>query len=168
MASAKAKAKLNRIIRNRNEARMLAEQIVADQKKIDEFQEQVKKLAAEYGIDKVQFELPSKKQRLLDFMSRADMNRLDMGELGYVNRVQAISEHVWIATDADMSVSAPEGTRSLRSILGKELFMRATRRVVDPARLQELIDENEITEEEVAPAHYTRMRAPYIRFEGGK
>jgi hypothetical protein len=111
--------------------------------------------------------LEVKKERLRDFMGRKDMRRLDLGDDGYVNFIQAIGEHVWIANKSDIPKDAPENARSLRSILGRELFQYATRRVADPKKIEQLIEDGEITEEQIAPAHYTRMRAPYIRFEKG-
>ena len=158
----------NRLLKSRAEAKALALEIVEEQRQLDEFQEEVKKLAHKRGLDQVQYELPMKRQRVLDFMHKNDMGRLDLGEDGYVNCIQAVKEHVWIATKADIGVGDPSGVRSLRSILSRELFMRATKRVADPKAIEQLIEEGEITEEEIAPAHYTRFRAPYIRFEKGQ
>jgi hypothetical protein len=165
----KARTKtVSRILKNRSEARSLAAEIVEDQAKVEEFQKECDELARKRGIDALRYEIPHKRQRLLDFMGKNGMSRLDLGELGYVNFIQAVSEHIWITTKADLQLAGiPENARSLRSILGRELFMRATKRVADPKAIEQLIEEGEITEDQIAPAHYTRMRAPYIRFEKG-
>jgi hypothetical protein len=151
--------------KNVKELRKLARECVERERAIAEFQDEVNKLAKKRGIDEIRRDLPMMKQRVLDYMHRNDMKRLELGEDGYVNCIQATSEHVWIATKADIPKDAPVGSKPLRSILGKELFQKVTRRVVDPTKLQAAIEEGEISEDAIAPAHFTRKRAPYIKFE---
>lgn len=162
-----AAAKTERVLREITttaQAKKLAKRVVELSDEIKAWNEDVKAWEKRDGIDKLRAEIPILNQRLLNFMQAKKMTKLDLEEDGYVNFVQATSEHVWISTTNEIPVDAPKGAKSLRKILGKDLWLRVTRRVVDPKRIEELIDEGEITEEQVAPAHFTRKRAPYIRF----
>jgi hypothetical protein len=134
---------------------------------VEEFNQEVAKLAKKKGIDQIRAEIPVLNQRVLRYMQEEGMRRLDLGDDGYVNFIQATGEHVWISTTADIPKDAPASAKSLRKILGKDLWTKVTRRVVDPKKIEQLIDEGEITEKQVAAAHFTRKRAPYIRHERG-
>lgn len=161
------KTKPTRNIESRNDARKAAQRVIEISDQVKAFNEEVEKLAAKRGISEMRQEIPILNGRILNFMQKQGMTRLDLGEdFGYVNFIQATGEHVWVSTTADIPENAPKGVKSLRKLLGKELWLKVTKRVVDPKKIEALIEDGEITEDQVAPAHFTRKRAPYIRYEG--
>lgn len=153
--------------KTKKEARELAIEIAGDISALDDFKDEVAKLMRKRKLDTVEYQLKEKKAALTNFMAKENVTRLDMGELGYVNCITATAEHVWVTTSKDKPDDAPEGVRSLKSILSKELFKRVTKRVVDVVALDELVQEGEINEDDIAPAHFVRTRSPYIKFEKG-
>jgi hypothetical protein len=155
-------------LKSKAEAKRLAKECAETHDAIKEFQEEVKALEKKRGIDKLKADLPVKQQRILNFMQKEGMKKLDIGDMGYVNFIQATHEHVWYATKADIPENAPRGAKSLRAILGKDMFMRITKRVVDRKALSDAVEAGEIDEDEIAPAHVEKKRAPYISFERGQ
>jgi len=141
--------------------------MVRAQEEIAEFQTEVDKLAKKRGIDKLKHEVEESKRDLTNYMARNRMSRLDLDEAGYVNCIQSTAEHVWILSKSEIPVDAPDGMKPLRTLLSREAFMRVTKRVIDKDALDEAVADGDIDEKEIAAAHFTRMRAPYIRFESG-
>jgi hypothetical protein len=155
-----------RVLKTRAQALAAAKEWVDAAEQVKEFNAEVEKLAKKRGITEVRASIPILNERIKNYMQGANMTKLDLGEDGYINFIQATGEHVWVSTKADIPDDAPRTVKSLRTVLGKELWMRVTRRVVDPKAIERLIEEGEITEKQVAAAHYTRKRAPYIRHVG--
>lgn len=156
-----------RKINTKAQALAAAKEWVDAAEQVKEFNAEVAKLAHKRGIDTIQSSIPVLNERLKNYMQKEGMTKLDLGDTyGYVNFIQATGEHVWVSTKADIPDDAPRTVKSLRTVLGKELWMRVTKRVVDPKAIERLVEEGEITEKQVAMSHYTRKRAPYIRHVG--
>jgi hypothetical protein len=78
----------------------------------------------------------------------------------------------WIASDSDMD-GAPDDARSLYSIIcekfkkmpvrRKKVWLRVTKRVVDPEALQEVVSEGYLTLHEIQSAFYEKTKEPYLR-----
>jgi hypothetical protein len=95
----------------------------------------------------------------------------------YWRKIQRKSRF-WVATDSEMPSPKPRGAESLKSLCqgrvikkkGKKdvsLWNFITRRVIDPAKIQEAVALGYLTEKEIGKAYLEADQAPFIqRFAG--
>jgi len=128
---------------------------------------EIKEIEEEHGLKAKRDEVQRLKHNLIGYMQRENKSRLD-ADVGYLTLVQPTGKS-WISTKEEIPKNAPRGQyKSLRAILGKDLWLRVTKRVVNPDALQELVDEGEVTEDELAPAMMEKPHGAYVRFYEGK
>jgi hypothetical protein len=134
--------------------------------------EEAQELMSEHGITELMQEATELKKAATAFCVAKGITQLDLGD-SYASLREDAYDRRWIATSKDMSEldAKPSGAVPLMTILkrsfGKEgwkpVWMRITKRVVDPDALQEAVDEGLLNEDEIAPAFVEKTKAPYLR-----
>lgn len=82
----------------------------------------------------------------------------------------------WITTDDDLTTDMPGNVKSMSRLLRvlipnqekrKDVWLRITKRVVDPEKLARVILEGDLKAEEVAPAFIEKEKKPFLMPYGG-
>jgi len=119
-------------------------------------------LVAEHGIDELYKEAERLKDEVAEFCISKKIDKLDIKGQRYGRVIQAVQERIWVATKDDIPEGV-KGVKPLKTILSKELFMKVTKRVVDPVKLDEAVNDELITLDEISKAYVERMRKPSFR-----
>lgn len=127
-----------------------------------ELQDQIDALEAEHGIKEMREDAVELKKAATAFM---DMRNVDVFQLdGKIARLIRSYSSRWIGTKADIDEKTPAGTRTLRSIVGKEMWMKISKRVADPDLIAQAVADGTVDEGEISDAYVEIPRAPYVRF----
>jgi hypothetical protein len=131
-------------------------------------QEKADNLKAEHGIKELEAAASTLKKEVTEFCIAKKIDRLDLaGNKFYGRMIQSVQQRIWVTTKDDI----PEGVKCkpLKSLVPKEVFMAITKRVADPDKIQDAIDDGLVTLDEIKPAYVEKMRAPYINvYEAGE
>lgn len=131
-----------------------------------ELKEIAEALMQEHGITEMLEAAEALKKKATDYATSKGIKKLDLPDGRWGTVITSVYEHVWVGTKADMPESAPDGTRPLKSLVSKEVWMKITKRVPDPEKIDEAVSEGLVTHDQIAPAHFEKMKAPYIRVFG--
>ena len=76
-----------------------------------------------------------------------------------------ITQHtrIWVATEDDMPDDPPKGCMPLQDLVDKKTFMKLTRRVADPEKIQTAIGLGLIEEEAIEAAFIEIPKSSYLR-----
>lgn len=160
-------------VTKKNAAEKLAE--------LHELQTKLKALREKHGIDTLENEIDQHKRSIVEYAERS--NLLTIPGNGIYGRLmrQSVERRV-LATDeekdtlvATQPVTEEREYKSLAQIIedrygditvkgkARRLWMKCTRRVIDMEGLEEAISSGLLSIEEITPAYYERVSAPYIR-----
>jgi hypothetical protein len=124
-------------------------------------------LMQEYGITEMLEQAEKEKKAATVYAAAKGIDKLDLPDGRYGKLIQAVGERVWVGTKADVPAEAGDNVKPLKSLVTKEVWMKITKRVPDPELIDEAVGDGLITEDEIAPAYFEKLRAPYIRVFGG-
>jgi hypothetical protein len=140
-----------------------------------ELQEEVSALNKEHGITELMRDAAELKKAATAFCVAKGITKLDVGDQYALLRQDGYDRR-WIGTREEARELGTAEATPLRVILKeifhgrddkfKEIWMRVTKRVVDPDALQEVVDEGVLDEDEIAPAFVEKQKAPYLRLYG--
>jgi hypothetical protein len=130
--------------------------------KLGILQDEIAEIERQSGLLDKREQVKVMRSSLTAYMVETDTSRIEAGPGKHARLIEATAERVWIAEDDDVPVDPP-GKRSLKSIFDKATFLMLTKRVADPEKILEAVEEGLVATEDLAPAYYERMKAPYIR-----
>ena len=131
--------------------------------------EEAEALMQEHGITEMLEAAEALKKKATAFAASKNIDKLDLPDGRYGKLITAVHERVWVGTKGDIPEGAPDKITPLKSLVPKEVWMKITKRVPDPERIDEAVSEGLITHDQIAPAYFEKMRAPFLRvFGGGK
>lgn len=126
----------------------------------------------ESGIGEMMQDATEMKKAVTRWMTDSEIEQLQCDGF-HGTLVRAVNSKMWITTDEDLvTAGQPAKAMSLRRIIRKkfknaakrkEVWMRITKRVVDPEALDEAVAEGVLSADEVAPAYVETFKAPYMR-----
>lgn len=124
---------------------------------------EVKKLMEKHGIEKRMQDATELKKAATNFMAMKNVEALEL-PIGKVAKLIQATKGMWIGTKDDLpdDVSARE-VKTLKSLVSKEIWMKLSRRVPDPAKIEEAVSEGLVEEDEIADAYLEKANAPYVR-----
>jgi len=129
--------------------------------------EKADNLMAEHGIKELEAEAETLKKAVTEFCISKKIDRLDLKSVKMYGRiVHSVNQRIWVTTKDDI----PEGVKCkpLKSLVSKEVFRAITKRIADPEKIQEAIDDGLVTQDEISEAYVEKMRKPHLRvFEEG-
>lgn len=146
-----------------------------------ELQEAIKEIREENDMDAMEKDAVAYKAAAQEFMLRTDQEHIE-GDGWHGTIVKGSGTSHWIETEDDIPENARDDVDSLDAIIerkceslisekgskARKLWMKMTKRVVDPVAIEELVNEGKLDVDEIAPAWYETPRAPYLRiFEDG-
>ena len=133
-----------------------------------QLKEQAEELMELHGITEMLDAAEELKKKATTFAASKNIDKLDLPDGRYGKLITSVHDRIWVGTKADMPEGAPDGTRPLKALVSKEVWMKITRRVPDPEKIDEAVSEGLVTHDEIAPAYFEKMRSPYIRVFGDK
>jgi hypothetical protein len=123
-------------------------------------------LMQEHGITEMLETADELKKRATSFAASKGIDKLDLPDGRYGKLIQAVGERIWIGTKKDIPEGAPTRIKPLKSLVSKEVWMMITRRVPDPELIEQAVSDGAVTLDEIEPAYFEKMRAPYLRVFG--
>jgi len=129
--------------------------------------EKADNLMAEHGIKEIQAEAETLKNAVTEFCISKKIDKLPLTGGKFYGRMIKSGVRFWATTKDDI----PEGVKGkpLKSLVSKEVFRAITKRVADPDKIQDAIDDGLITGNDIADAYVEKMRKPHIRvYEEGE
>lgn len=106
------------------------------------------------------------KKKVTGFAASKGIDKLDLPDGRYGKLIQAVGERIWIGTKKDIPEGATDKIKPLKSLVSKEVWMMITRRVPDPELIEQAVSDGAVTLDEIEPAYFEKMRAPYLRVFG--
>ena len=131
-------------------------------KRMQEYSKAVQELEKEHNIDELRQDATNLKLSADSFLIKSNKDHLEIPEIGKRATVVRGHDGSWVETKADLN-AASTATKSLRSIVGKEIWLKITKRVVDPDKLAEAVATGLVDEDEISAAYDERPRKPYVR-----
>jgi len=129
-----------------------------------ELEDAIRDLEKENGIDEMKMDSVELKKAATAFMTEKNAQALEIPKAGKVAKLVAGFDGAWIETKADLkNAGTPPGVKTLRAIVGKDLWLKITKRVLDPDKLAEAVATGAVDEDEIKNAYYEKPRAPYVR-----
>jgi hypothetical protein len=128
--------------------------------------EEAETLMLQYGITDMLEKADDLKREVTKFAAAKGIDKLDLPDGRYGKLIQAVHERVWVGTKDDVPESAPDKVKPLKSLVTKEVWMKITRRVPDPERIEQAVSEGLVTLDQIEPAYFEKMRAPFLRVFG--
>lgn len=128
--------------------------------------EEAEALMQEHGITEMLEEADELKKRATSFAASKGIDKLDLPDGRYGKLIQAVGERIWIGTKKDIPEGATDKIKPLKSLVSKEVWMMITRRVPDPELIEQAVSDGAVTLDEIEPAYFEKMRAPYLRVFG--
>lgn len=137
---------------------------------------EIDEVRADSGLDELEKDAVAYKAATEAFMVQARLKHIQ-GDGFHGTLVEGTGSSQWIATDDDLKVGTPKRCKSLQSIIEKKfkssigekgskarkMWMRITKRVLDPEAIEELVNEGVLDVDEISPAWYEVPRKPYLR-----
>lgn len=145
--------------------------------KFRELQEAIREIKEENDLDAMEKDAVAFKVAAQEFMLRTDIDHIE-GDGWHGTMVKGAASSHWIETDDDIPDEIGErDVMSLQSIVEKKtkskisekgskarkLWMKMTKRIVDPEAIEELVQEGKLKVDEISPAWYETQRKPYLR-----
>jgi hypothetical protein len=124
-------------------------------------------LMREHGITEMLEAADDLKKKATSFAAAKGIDKLDLSDGRYGKLITAVHERVWVGTKDDMPDNVAGDVKPLKSLVSKEVWMKITKRVPDPERIEQAVGEGLVTLDEIEPAYFEKMRAPFIRVFGG-
>ena len=137
---------------------------------------EIDEVRKESGLDEMEKDAAAYKAAAQKFMIDMKLDHLQ-GDGFHGTLVKGTGGSTWIATDDDLTDKSPARCQSLQSIIEKKfkskvktkgskarkVWMKVTKRVIDPEKIEEVVNEGILDVDEIAPAWYETERAPYLR-----
>jgi len=131
---------------------------------MQELSDSILELEKEHGISEMRQDANNLKLSADSFLIKSAKDDIVIEDIGKRAKVIRVFDGQWIETKEDLRrISAPSGARSLRSIVGKDLWKKITKRTLDPEKLMEAVATGRINEDEIAVAYHQEPRKPYVR-----
>ena len=124
------------------------------------------KLMHEYGITEMLKDAEALKDEATEFCTKKNVKRLELPDGRYGTLIEAVNQRLWIGTKDEVPDDAPETLKPLKSLVDKEVWMKITKRVPDPVKIDEAIQEGIISPNQIAPCYMERMKRPFLRVFG--
>jgi hypothetical protein len=133
-------------------------------------------LKEESGLDELEKDAMAYKAAVQAYMVTNDLEHLQ-GDGYHGTLVKGAGSSRWIGDESDMTGDEPARVVPLVEILEKKfkssiatkgskarkVWMKITKRVVDPEAIEELVAEGTLDVDEISPAWIETTRAPYLR-----
>lgn len=129
--------------------------------------EEAEALMQEHGITEMLETADELKKKATAFAASKGIDRLDLPDGRYGKLITAVHARIWVGTKDDIPEDATNKVKPLKSLVSKEVWMKITRRVPDPERIEQAVSDGLVTLDEIEPAYLERMRAPFLRVFGG-
>lgn len=141
-----------------------------------DLQAEIQELKEESGLNDLEKDAVAYKAAAQSYMIDAGLDHLP-GDGFHGTLVKGSGASHWIATDDDLTGNEPARCQSLQSIIEKKfkssikakgskarkVWMKITKRVIDPDAVEEAVNAKLLSVDEIAPAWYETTRAPYLR-----
>lgn len=151
--------------------------------KFRELQEAIREIREENDLDEMEKDAAAYKVAAQKFLVDSEIDHIE-GDGWHGTIVKGAASSHWIATEDDIpeDVVGERDVMPLQQIIeektnskisekgskARKLWNKMTRRVIDPAAIEELVQEGKLKVDEISPAWYETQRAPYLRiFEDG-
>lgn len=145
-------------------------------KRFRELKEGIEEIRAENDLDAMEKDAAAYKVAAQGFMLRSNIDSIQ-GDGWHGTVVRSSGTSHWIETEDDIPENARDDVESLDTIIerktkskisekgskARKLWMKMTKRVLDPEAIEELVQEGKLKVDEIAPAWYETQRAPYLR-----
>ena len=139
-------------------------------------QSEIDEVKKEAGLDDLEKDLVAYKAALRDFMIREEMDSVK-GDGFHGTLVRASGSSRWITDDDDLTGDEPKHVETLQALIEKKfkgsitekgskarkVWMKITRRVADPAAIEEAVNEKVLKVDDISVAWVETPRAPYLR-----
>jgi hypothetical protein len=133
-------------------------------------------LKEEHGISDLEKDIVAYKAALRDFMVRSNIDHIP-GDGFHGTLVKSAGSSRWITDKSDLTGNEPDRVMTLRKCIEKkfgekitkkgsqarEVWQKITRRVADPEKIEEAVNEGLIDVDDISPAWMEVTRAPYLR-----
>jgi hypothetical protein len=180
----KSKKKSQAIIDNGNGTFTVGSEMgaVSALQRMERLNEKISQIQQKYGIHEMMAEASALKKAATEFAIRESLESgsedyaIEIDDDHYARLIRQGYDRRWLADEVDLQdPTIPRKAKPISSIIKKKfgsftkgsearkVWMRVTRRVVDPEALQEVIDEGILSEDEVAPALVQKLKSPYLR-----
>jgi hypothetical protein len=136
---------------------------------MQELTDAISELEKEHGITDMRQDAVNLKYSADAFLVKSGKDHLEIPKISKRATVVRGHDGHWIETKEDLrKFSVPKDARTLRSIVGKDLWKKITKRRLDPDKLAEAVATGEIDEDEIKAAYHEEPRKPYVRiYEDG-
>jgi hypothetical protein len=133
-----------------------------------ELKEIAEALMQEHGITEMLEAAEELKKKVTKYATSKSIDKLDLPDGRYGRLITSVHERLWVGTKADMPADAGNKVKPLKSLVPKEVWMKITKRVPDPEKIDEAVSEGLISHDQIEAAYFEKMKAPYIRVFGEK
>jgi hypothetical protein len=125
-------------------------------------EEEISAIRKETGLAKLEMESVELKRAATRYMDHKNVEALPVkGKIARL--IRSVNERKWLGTKADVEFDTPRDVKPLRSIVSKEMWMKISKRVPDPDKINEAVAAGELDEAEIQTAYYETQKAPYVR-----
>lgn len=129
-----------------------------------ELAEGIRELEKEHSIDEMRIDSTEMHKAATRYMEGKRLKALEIPGLSKVAKLVEGSRGMWIETKADLKkLKNDAGVRSVRQIVGADIWKQITTRKLDPDKLAECVATGLIDEDEVNEAYVELPNAPYVR-----
>ena len=128
---------------------------------------QAEALMEEHGITAMLEGADALKKQATKFCAEKGIDRLDLEDGSYGKLITSVQERVWVGTKDDIPGDAVGRVTPLKSLVSKEIWMKLTRRVPDPEKINDAVAEGLVTLKEIEPCYFEKHRSPYLRVFAG-
>ena len=126
-------------------------------------QGEITALMEEHGIAEMQMDATELKRAATVYLASKEIETIKLPKIGkYGRMIRAVNRKFWIGTKDEIPPDSDEGVKALRSLVPKEVWLKITKRVPDPALIDEAVAEGLITAKQIEPAYVETFKAPYL------
>lgn len=138
-------------------------------------QDEIAEVKKETGLDDLEKDLTAYKAALRDFMVRNEMEAVE-GEGFHGTLVKGSGGSRWLTDDDDLTGDEPNRCRTLKLIIeekfgesvkrkgaARRAWLKVTRRVADPEKIEAAVAEGVLDVDEISDAWIEIERKPYLR-----
>jgi hypothetical protein len=143
------------VIKHKDEAIRALAMVLRIQAEIDALNE-------EHGISEMMQDAAELKKAATAFCNSKSIDVVNLPEKKYAKLIRSASSRYWIGTKADIPQSA-NAAKPLKSLVSKEMWLKLTKRVPDPAKIDKAVAEQVVKLEDIEDAYVEIPRAPYLR-----
>lgn len=134
--------------------------------KAESLKAQAQELMEDHGITAMLSTADELKKEVTKFCASKGIEQLDLDDGRYGKLIQGVQERIWVGTKDDIPAGMRDKVKPLKSLVPKEIWMKLTRRVPDPEKIQDAVAEGLVTLKQIEPCYVEKYRAPYIRVFG--